>query len=94
MVKKGHLTFQKGHLIFGGRCVRTPRTPPPPPRYATVMYLSVVVLHTTNKQKSGMGFFKFHENVALFKTIDEFRRKEGADTFEITKIIRVCKSHF
>ena len=41
-----------------------------------------------------MGFFKFHENVALFKTIDQFRRKEGADTFEITKITRVCKFHF
>ena len=28
MGKKGHLTFQKGHLIFGEGCVRTPRTPP------------------------------------------------------------------
>ena len=26
MGKKEHLTFQKGHLIFGGWCVRTPRT--------------------------------------------------------------------
>ena len=27
MDKKGHLTFEKGHLIFGEECVRTPRTP-------------------------------------------------------------------
>ena len=31
MGKKGHLTFQKGHLIFGEGCVRTPRTPPGTP---------------------------------------------------------------
>ena len=27
MSKKGYLTFEKGHLIFGRGCVRTPRTP-------------------------------------------------------------------
>ena len=26
MGKKGHLTFEKGHLIFVGGCVRIPRT--------------------------------------------------------------------
>ena len=31
MSKKGHLTLQKKHLIFGGGCVRTPPPPPPPP---------------------------------------------------------------
>ena len=41
------------------------------------------------KQKSGIGFFKFPENVALFKvwkkTIGQYRRKGGADTFETRK---------
>ena len=27
MGKKVHLTFKKGHLIFGRGCIRTPRTP-------------------------------------------------------------------
>ena len=27
MGKKGHLTFEKGYLIFGKGCARTPRTP-------------------------------------------------------------------
>ena len=45
-----------------------------------------------------MDSLKFHENVALFKvwkkTIDQCRRKVCADSFEITKITRVCKFHF
>ena len=51
-----------------------------------------------HKQKSGIGFFKFPENVALFKvwkkTIGQYRRKGGADTFEIKKTTRICEFHF
>ena len=38
---------------------------------------------------SGIGLFKFAENVVLFKvwkkTSDQYRRERGADTFEIEK---------
>ena len=51
-----------------------------------------------HKQKSGIGFFKFPENVALFKVwkeaIGQYRRKGGAGTFEIKKTTRICKFHF
>ena len=46
-------------------------------------------LYDKHKQKSDIGLFKFPENVALFivwkKTIDQYRREGGADTFDIKK---------
>ena len=60
-------------------------------------YLSVVVLHKRNKHKV-IGFFKFPENAAFFKslkkTIGQYRTKGGADTFEIRKTLRICEFHF
>ena len=51
-----------------------------------------------HKQKPGIGFFKFPENVALFKVwkkaIGQNRRKGGADTFEIKKTTSICEFHF
>ena len=50
-----------------------------------------------NKSQA-LDSLKFHGNVAVLKVskkaIDQYRRKECADTFEITKITRVCKFHF
>ena len=51
-----------------------------------------------HKQKSGIGFFKFPENVALFKvlkkTIGQCRREGGSDTFENKKTTRICEFQF
>ena len=46
-------------------------------------------LYDKHKKNSGIGLFKFAENVALFKvwkkTIDQYTREGGADTFETKK---------
>ena len=51
-----------------------------------------------HKQKSGIGFFKFAQNVALFKiwkkAIGQYRREGGADTFEIKETTRICEFDF
>ena len=51
--------------------------------------------YNKDKQKSGIGFFKLPENVALFKawkkTIGQYRRKGGANTFEINKTTHICE---
>ena len=54
MGKRGNLTFEKGHLTFGGGCIRTTRTPPPP-RYATGLCLSVKILQGERKKCSDIN---------------------------------------
>ena len=56
------------------------------------------VSYDKHKQKSGIEFFKFSENVTFFKTwkksIGQYRRIGGIDTFEIKKTMRICEFHF
>ena len=51
-----------------------------------------------HKQKSEIGFFKCPKNATLYKiwkkTIGQYRRKGGADTFEIKKTMHICEFHF
>ena len=64
----------------------------------TAAYVSAVVFHTTNINKSQALDSLIPENVTLFKvwkkTIGQYRRKGGADTFEIKKTTHICEFHF
>ena len=48
MGKKGHWTFKNGHLIFGGGCVRTPRTPSDTPLFNHSVESHFTIYHSVS----------------------------------------------
>ena len=62
MGKKGHLTFEKGHLIFGGECVRTHALP-----QIRHWYYTVIVEIVQNTDFFQNTCFKENDNMAVEK---------------------------
>ncbi len=54
--------------------------------------------YNRDKQKSGIGFFRFPKDDELRKkwmnTIKQFRRSGGADSFKVTSSTVICEFHF
>ena len=87
MDKKGHLTFEKGHLIFGEECVRTPRTPSDTP-----------LKSIENKRSSSfikfdiVGFYPSITKDLLTKSINYAKSITTIEEEVITTIVHARKS--
>ena len=76
MGKNGHLTFKKGHLVFGGGCIGTPRTPSDTPLSGQKQWPGGVIKKVLLKISEN-SLEKTFVRVPLFKNICERLLQSG-----------------